>query len=101
MLDLPARQGKSAEASARFSTPNLRTIVANAARRRAGSGLAARVLIVTISCVLVAIGWLYVTRLAAIRDTWLHNKLVSARTTVEAFDVGGPNELPADLSHKI
>ncbi len=64
-------------------------------------GLAARVLILTIGCVLVAIGLLYVTRLAAIRETWLHNKLASAETAVDAFDIGGPGELPADLSRKI
>ena len=102
MLDLPARPGSGAETSARFTTPNLRMIAANAARHRpAGPGLAARVLIVTIGCVLVAIGLLYVTRLAAIRDTWLHNKLASAATAVEAFDIGGSSEPPGELSRKI
>jgi signal transduction histidine kinase len=43
----------------------------------------------------------YVTRLAAFRETWLHNKLAAAQTAYEAFDGGGAGELPADLSRKI
>ncbi len=73
----------------------------DAARKTRGVGLAARVLVLTIGCVLVAIGLVYVTRLSAIRETWLHNKLLSAETAADAFDIGGPDKLPADLSRKI
>ncbi len=58
-------------------------------------------LVVTLGFVLLAMGLFYVTRLAAFRETWLHNKLAAAHTTFQAFEAGGPSELPADLSHKI
>ena len=79
----------------------LRALATDAARKTRGMGLAARVLMVTIGCVLVAIGLVYVTRLSAIRETWLHNKLVAAETAADVFDIGGPDKLPADLSRKI
>jgi signal transduction histidine kinase len=101
MLDRSARQGGEAETPLFVFAPAITAIAAHAARRTRGLGLAARVLFLTIGCVLVAIGLVYVTRLSAIRETWLHNKLISAETAADAFDIGGPDKLPADLSQKI
>ena len=101
MLDLPA-QRKSANgtgASAGVFLPASAAPVAS--RRLHGPGLAGRVLLVTLGFVLLAMGLFYVTRLAAFRETWLHNKLASAQTAFEAFDGRGAEELPADLSNKI
>ena len=99
MLDLPARQEIASEAPyAAFGTE---ATAAVSGRGRRGLGLAGRVLVVTLGFVLLAMGLFYVTRLAAFRETWLHNKLAAAQTTFEAFDAGGPTELPADLSHRI
>jgi len=93
MLDLTARLEKAQE--------NAASSAANAAHEPHGLGLAGRVLVVTLGFVLLAMGLFYVTRLAAFRETWLHNKLAAAHTTFQAFEAGGPSELPADLSHKI
>ncbi len=101
MLDLPARRESasgSATSAAAFVSDARRAVMV---RRPRGFGLAGRVLVVTLGFVLAAMGLFYVTRLAAFRETWLHNKLASAQTAFEAFDGGGPTELPADLSHKI
>jgi signal transduction histidine kinase len=104
MLDLPARRTGAAQASppaagfahtAASSPPSGAPLAVN------GFGLTARVLAVTIGFVLLTMGLLYVTRLTAFRETWLHNKIAAARTAVEVFDLGGANRLPDELSRKI
>src|SRR5208337_3001109 len=93
MLDLTARLEKAQETAA--------SSAASAAHEPHGLGLAGRVLVVTLGFVLLAMGLFYVTRLAAFRETWLHNKLASAQTAFEAFDGNGADELPPNLSNKI
>jgi signal transduction histidine kinase len=99
MLDLPARR-ESASAMASAVASSSAATGALSSRRR-GFGLAGRVLVVTLGFVLVAMGLFYVTRLAAFRETWLHNKLAAAQTAFAVFDAGDADELPADLSRKI
>ena len=100
MLDLPAQRRSASETGASAGAL-LPAAAAPVARRLRGPGLAGRVLVVTLGFVLLAMGLFYVTRLAAFRETWLHNKLASAQTAFEAFDGGGADELPPDLSSKI
>ncbi len=102
MLDLPAQRKSANETGAAAETfLPAAAAAAVASRRLRGPGLAGRVLLVTLGFVLLAMGLFYATRLAAFRETWLHNKLGSAQTAFEAFDGGGAEELPADLSNKI
>ncbi len=101
MLDLPAGNRASGWVADGTAAPVPDSTIAIAVRRRRRLGLAGRVLIVTIGFVFLAMGLFYVTRLAAFRETWLHNKLASAETAVDAFDVDGPNSLPPDLSHRL
>ena len=101
MLDLPAqRKGLNETGALRGTIPSA-TVATAASRRRRGLGLAGRVLVVTLGFVLLAMALFYVTRLAAFRETWLHNKLAAAQTAFEAFDGGGATELSPDLSRKI
>jgi signal transduction histidine kinase len=100
MLDLTA-QRKSGNDTGVTAGAFLPATALPVARTLRGPGLAGRVLVVTLAFVLLAMGLFYITRLAAFRETWLHNKLVSAQTAFEAFDGGGADELPADLSNKI
>lgn len=58
-------------------------------------------LLVTIGFALLAICLFYVARLAAFRETWLHNKLTAAETTVEAFDDGQAGALAPVLPGRI
>ncbi len=101
MLDLPARRERAIETAEPASAFLTDATPAVTARRPRGFGLAERVLVVTLGFVLAAMGLFYATRLAAFRETWLHNKLVSAQTAFESFDTGGPNDLSADLSRKV
>ena len=96
MLDLPTRRESASETAGPTAPLLTDARPAHAARWPHGFGLAGRVLVVTLGFVLAAMGLFYVTRLAAFRETWLHNKLVSAQTAFEAFDAGRPNELPAE-----
>jgi signal transduction histidine kinase len=101
MLDLPARAESAAEnAGAVVAFDKEKTAPAAAPRPR-GLGLAGRVLAITISFVLMAMALFYVARLAAARDMWLHNKLASAQTAVQAFDAGGSSEMPPELARKL
>src|SRR5271165_2150488 len=101
MLDLPARGPSGADA------PALAEVLARHARASGlalplhGFGLAARVLAVTIGFVLLAMSLFYVTRLTAHREMWLHNKITTAQTTVQAFGLSGPAPAPQDLSQRI
>ncbi len=102
MLDLPARSQSGAEApSALTEALARRANIPRVAPRWRGFGLAGRVLAVTVSFVLLAMGLFYVTRLSSYRETWLHNKIASAQTALQAFDAAGPVSLPQDLSRRI
>ena len=100
MLDLPAlrRSANQADAPAAAFLP---AAAAVASRRFRGPGLATRLLVVTLAFVLLSMGLFYITRLAAFRETWLHNKLAAAQTAFVAFDGGGADKLPADVANKI
>src|SRR5271154_6036294 len=103
MLDLPARSEGRADALA-LAFPNAVAKQASAARLAPlfhGFGLAARVLAVTISFVLLAMALFYVTRLTAHREMLLHGKISAVQTTVNAFGLAGPTPPPPDLSQKI
>jgi signal transduction histidine kinase len=101
MLDWPVRTGSGAEIT-RPALPHGQDQAApKAARRTRGLGLAGRVLIITLGFVLLAMGLFYVTRLAAFRETWLHNKLASADTAVDAFGAGGTTEIAPELAQKL
>jgi hypothetical protein len=89
MLDLPARIQSGAEAPALAEALARHTKASGVALPWRGFGLAARVLAVTVSFVLLAMGLFYVTRLTVYRETWLHTKIASAQTAVEAFDAAG------------
>ena len=97
MLDLPARSQSGAETPA-FAR---RATMAAVPLPFRGFGLAARVLAVTVTFVLVAMALFYVTRLTAYREAWLHNKILSAQTAIEAFDAAGPIPIADDLSQRI
>ena len=100
MLDLlPALRRTASEASA--GTTLSVEAAGGDSRPLRGPGLAVRVLVVTLGFVLLAMALFYVTRLAAFRETWLHNKLAAAQTAFEVFDGDGADELPPDLSRKI
>jgi signal transduction histidine kinase len=101
MLDIPARR----DDARRVATSSLAAFRPRRkdsdAPRAGGFGLAGRMLVVTIGFALLAMGLFYVARLAAYRETWLHNKMTSAQTAFEAFDAGGLNELSPDLARKV
>jgi signal transduction histidine kinase len=65
-----------------------------------GLGLASRVLIVTIGSVVLALGLFYSTRLAAYRETWIHNKLATAHAVTDAFAPNGA-VVPDELARRI
>jgi signal transduction histidine kinase len=101
MLDWPVRTGSGAEITRPAAAYAQSDAAPAEARRPRGLGLAGRVLVITISFVLLAMTLFYVARLAAFRETWLHNKLASAETVVQAFDAGGATELPPELARKV
>ncbi len=101
MLDFPLRSEGRADATALMDTLARRTRAPGLALPLHGFGLAARVLAVTIGFVLLAMSLFYVTRLTAHREMWLHSKITSAQTTVEAFGLAGPTPPPQDLSQRI
>ena len=96
MLDLPARSQSGAE------TPALAEALARFCPPGGGFGRALP-LARTWACGagsrghaqlrLLAMGLFYLTRLTAYRETWLHDKIASAQTAIQAFDAGrrGPS----------
>ena len=94
MLDWPVRTESGAEIAppaAAFAEDHAAPLEARRPRRL---GLAGRVLVITIGFVLLAMALFYAARLAAFRETWLHNKFALADTVVQTFDAGGATELP-------
>lgn len=74
--------------------------VSSALLRGNGSGLASRVLIVTIGSVVLALALFYSTRLVAYRETWIHNKLSTAHAVTDAFAPEGPI-IPDEVARRI
>src|SRR5271165_677564 len=101
MLDLPVRRESGAEIAPAAAAFEKETTAPGATARPRGLGLAGRVLVITIGFVLLAMAMFYVSRLAAFRETWLHNKLASAQTVLEAFGAAGAQEVPPELSQKL
>ena len=99
MLDLPARPASTIN-DAEAAGPRRAAETWFFAFRPGAPGLAGRVLIVTIGSVMLALALFYSTRLAAYRETWLHNKLVTANAVVQAFAPPG-NPLSDELAAKI
>ncbi len=64
-------------------------------------GLAGRLLLLTISCVMLTIGLFYVSRLSAARENWLRDRLMVAHTAMLVFGETGDETLPKDLAMKI
>jgi signal transduction histidine kinase len=82
------------------SAPVEESLVAALTRRRS-IGLAGRLLALVTGFVLLAIGFFYVTRLAAFRENWLRERLTAAHTAVVAFDAAGGQELSTNLTREI
>ncbi len=101
MLDLPVRTERGAEDAGAVVAFDREQTAPQAAPRPRGVGLAGRVLAITISFVFIAMALFYVARLAAFREMWLHNKLASAETVIQAFDAAGANEMPPELARKL
>ncbi len=101
MLDWPVRSERGTEIAPSAAAFAEDQAAPRRAQRPRGLGLAGRVLVITIGFVLMAMALFYVARLAAFRETWLHNKLASAETVVQAFDAGGATELPPELARKL
>ena len=100
MLDVPAGFGEARRDGPRLPAFLVRPARAAAVRPRR-FGLAGRVLLITVGFALLAMGLFYVARLAAFRETWLHNKLTTAETALEVFDTGGPLDFPPDLARRV
>jgi signal transduction histidine kinase len=100
MLDLPGRS-ESAGAVVPASFAEEQTTPSSALRTSRSLGLAGRVLLITIGFVFLAMAMFYVSRVTALRELWLHNKLVSAQTAIAAFDAGGADQMAPDLSRKL
>ncbi len=101
MLDLPVRTERGAEDAGAVVAFDREQTAPQAAPRPRGVGLAGRVLAITISFVFIAMALFYVARLAAFREMWLHNKLTSAETVIQAFDAAGANEMPPELARNL
>jgi signal transduction histidine kinase len=101
MLHVPARREDVGRAAAPLMAFSARREGAGGAARAIGFGLAGRMLVVTIGFALLAMGLFYVARLAAFRETWLHNKMTSAETAFEAFGADAPDPLSPDLARRV
>ena len=101
MLDLPAQRLDIAEAQALTGARGAGAAQGDSVVLPGRLGLAARVLIVAISSVLLALALFYSTRLAAYRETWLHNKLTTAYAVTEAFVPLNAAPISSDLAARI
>ena len=73
MLDLPTGRNH-ARATEPAVTDYSREIDSPVVAKSRGGGLAGRMLIVTVSAVVVSMALTFATRLEAAREIWLHNK---------------------------
>src|SRR5579871_3447191 len=98
MLDLPAQPVGETEVDA--SGASKRAMGLRDIPHPRGLGLAGRVAVVTIGAVVVALALFYSTRLAAYRETWLHNKLATAHAVADAFAPAGA-DVTDDVAQRI
>jgi len=68
---------------------------------RGALGLAGRLLALMVVVVFVAQGLLFATRVAAVQDNWLRERIAAAYAAALAFGAGDQNPLPPDLEKKI
>ena len=101
MLDLPTRQGPTQGPSnaTNFADVGSKRETPSRDRPRVG-GLTGRILIVTVSAVIVSIAVAFSTRIEAARENWLNLKIETVRAALDAFD---PDEvpLPPELAGKV
>lgn len=74
---------------------------AAAAPARGSVGVAGRLLMLTVSFVLLAIGLFYASRLTAYRENWLRDRLMVAHSAMMLFGATGEEDVPRDLADKI
>ncbi len=67
---------------------------------RSGGGLAGRMLIVTVTAVVMSMALTFATRLEAAREIWLHNKAVTVQEALDVFDPDH-SQLPPALADKV
>jgi signal transduction histidine kinase len=96
MLDVAAKRDSASERATTATRIEARPPI----QPLSSFGLTARMLVITISSVLVAMTLLYAMRLEASREVWLHNKIATTRAAIEAFDVS-ERPMPDDLAHKV
>jgi signal transduction histidine kinase len=99
MLDLPT--GRSHARAAEPPVADLPSeILSPVAVKSHGGGLAGRILIVTVTAVVVSMALTFAIRLEAAREIWLHNKAVTVQAALDVFD---PEQraLPPELAGKV
>ena len=97
MLDLPTRPGPIDATT--FADVGSKRETRSRDRSRIG-GLTGRILIVTVSAVIVSMAVAFTTRIEAARENWLSLKIETVRAALDAFD---PDEvpLPPELASKV
>ena len=96
MLDLPTRHGPIETTT--FA--DLGSKRETWSRNRPSVGLTGRILIVTVSAVIVSIAVAFTTRIEAARENWLNLKIETVRAALDAFDPSGV-PLPPELASKV
>ncbi len=96
MLHLPTGPNSLRDEDPTFVGPESDAPVADGS----GGGLAGRMLIVTVTAVVVSMALTFATRLEAAREIWLHNKAVTVQAALDVFD---PDQrpLPPELADKV
>ncbi len=97
MLDLPTRPGPIDATT--FADVGSKRETRSRDRSRFG-GLTGRILIVTVSAVIVSMALAFTSRIEAARENWLSLKIETVRAALDAFD---PDEvpLPPELASKV
>ena len=98
MLDLPTRP-RAYRMRRTFADVGSKRATRSRDRPRVG-GLTGRILIVTVSAVIVSMAVAFTTRIEAARENWLNLKIETVRAALDAFD---PDEvpLPPELASKV
>jgi signal transduction histidine kinase len=79
----------------------LRDAFAGRRRRLLGFGLAARVLVLITSFVMLAATMIYIPAMASYRDHWLHNRLSAAYTAALVLKAAPSTMIPETLSRQL
>ena len=98
MLDLPS--GRSRLRAADPAIADVSQSDVPVAGGRYGGGLAGRMLIVTVTVVIASMAIVFLTRLEAARENWLHNKVLTVQAALDAFDPD-QSPLPPELAGKV